>query len=89
MYHKDFKNFYIFFKSDIFLLFQVELTGSSIFDYVHTNDHAELAEQLGVTLANNQRISPTSGTSMSPDVPEGLPHTHGASPAIPDGKPCK
>ena len=70
---------------------QVELTGSSIFDYVHTNDHAELAEQLGVTLANHQRISPTSATSMSPDVPEGLSAAvnHGASPAIPDGKPCK
>ena len=73
-----------------FSTFQVELTGSSIFDYVHTHDHAELAEQLGVTLANNQRISPTSA-SMSPDVPEGLTGTvnHGASPAIPDGKPCK
>ena len=74
----------------IFLLFQVELTGSSMFDYVHTSDHAELADQLGVTLANHQRISPTSATSgLSPDVPEGLSVNHGASPAIPDGKPCK
>ena len=70
--------------------FQVELTGSSMFDYVHTSDHSELAEQLGVTLANNQRISPTSTNSLSPDVPEGLTVVnHGASPAIPDGKPCK
>ena len=69
---------------------QVELTGSSMFDYVHTSDHSELAEQLGVTLANNQRISPTSTNSLSPDVPEGLTVVnHGASPAIPDGKPCK
>ena len=76
---------------NVCLCSQVELTGSSIFDYVHTNDHCELAEQLGVTLANHQRISPTSATSMSPDVPEGLSAAvnHGASPAIPDGKPCK
>ena len=59
-----------------------------MFDYVHTSDHAELADQLGVTLANHQRISPTSATSLSPDVAEGLVN-HGASPAIPDGKPCK
>jgi len=65
-------------------LSQVELTGSSMFDYVHTSDHAELAEQLGVTLANHQRISPTSATSLSPDVAEGLAVNHGASPAIPD-----
>lgn len=28
-------------------LSQVEMTGSSIFDYTHQQDHAELAEQLG------------------------------------------
>ena len=72
-----------------FSFFQVELTGSSMFDYVHTSDHAELADQLGVTLANHQRISPTSATSLSQDGPEGLSVNHGASPAIPDGKPCK
>ena len=71
-------------------LFQVELTGSSMFDYVHTSDHSEMADQLGVNLANSHRISPTSTNSMSPDVPEGLTVVnHGASPAIPDGKPCK
>ncbi|XP_013166265.1 PREDICTED: protein trachealess isoform X2 [Papilio xuthus] len=32
-------------------LSQVEMTGSSIFDYVHQNDHAEIAEQLGLSLA--------------------------------------
>ncbi|XP_026548845.1 neuronal PAS domain-containing protein 3-like, partial [Notechis scutatus] len=30
------------------LLFQVELTGSSIFDYVHPGDHLEVADQLGL-----------------------------------------
>ncbi|XP_026735918.1 protein trachealess-like [Trichoplusia ni] len=31
-------------------LSQVEMTGSSIFDYVHQADHAEIAEQLGLSL---------------------------------------
>lgn len=29
---------------------QVELTGSSVFDYVHPGDHVEMAEQLGMKL---------------------------------------
>ena len=29
-------------------LSQVEMTGSSIFDYVHKNDHAEVEQQLGI-----------------------------------------
>lgn len=43
-------------------LSQVELTGSSVFDYVHQSDHLELAEQLGVNLAHQQRLS-SSGSS--------------------------
>lgn len=57
-------------------LSQVELTGSSVFDYVHQSDHNELADQLGVTLAHQQRISPTSSSEHEAN--------HGASPAIPD-----
>ena len=30
-----------------FFFIQVEMTGSSVFDYTHQQDHAELAEQLG------------------------------------------
>ena len=59
---------------------QVELTGSSIFDYVHQADHAELAEQIGVTLAGlggNDNESEEGGGGQGP------------APAIPDGKPCK
>ncbi|XP_011183761.1 protein trachealess isoform X3 [Zeugodacus cucurbitae] len=33
-------------------LSQVEMTGSSIFDYVHQSDHAEIADQLGLSLTN-------------------------------------
>ncbi|KAG7190855.1 hypothetical protein KM043_006919 [Ampulex compressa] len=40
-------------------LSQVEMTGSSVFDYVHQQDHAEVAEQLGLGLA-------TSATSSGP-----------------------
>jgi len=58
-------------------LSQVELTGSSFFDYIHQDDHDELADQLGVTLA-----SPLGETS-SPrrDGEEGVT---GPAPAIPD-----
>lgn len=34
----------------VFAVFQVELTGSSVFDYVHPGDHVEMAEQLGMKL---------------------------------------
>lgn len=30
------------------------MTGSSIFDYIHQQDHAELAEQLGINLSQSQ-----------------------------------
>lgn len=39
------------------------MSGSSIFDYVHQNDHAEMAEQLGLGLSQSQGLaSPASGT---------------------------
>lgn len=38
------------------------MTGSSIFDYVHQGDHAEIADQLGLGLAGTgQSGSSTSG----------------------------
>merc|ERR1719211_730266 len=46
-------------------LSQVELTGSSIFDYVHQSDHLELADQLGVSLAHQQRLSSSSSSHHS------------------------
>ncbi|XP_040580762.1 uncharacterized protein trh isoform X3 [Lepeophtheirus salmonis] len=67
-------------------LSQVELTGSSVFDYIHQSDHAELAEQIGVTLAHqNSRISSPGGGSD--DSSSGTSPGIGAPPAIPDGKP--
>ncbi|XP_072123502.1 neuronal PAS domain-containing protein 3 isoform X2 [Mobula birostris] len=37
-------------------ILQVELTGSSVFDYVHPGDHVEMAEQLGMKLPPGRGI---------------------------------
>eukprot|EP00079_Xenopus_tropicalis_P029030 XP_012824100.1 PREDICTED: neuronal PAS domain-containing protein 3 isoform X2 [Xenopus tropicalis] len=60
-------------------LSQVELTGSSMFDYVHPGDHVEMAEQLGMKLppgrgllsqsANDDGASSASSSSQS-ETPE-------------------
>ncbi|KAM5129929.1 neuronal PAS domain-containing protein 3 isoform 2-T2 [Mantella aurantiaca] len=60
-------------------LSQVELTGSSMFDYVHPGDHVETAEQLGMKLppgrgllsqsANDDGASSASSSSQS-ETPE-------------------
>ena len=67
------------------LLPQVEMTGSSFFDYIHQADHQELADQLGVTLARPD------GSPESPrrEGEEGGAGQQGPVPPIPDGKPCK
>ncbi|XP_075700625.1 neuronal PAS domain-containing protein 3 isoform X3 [Rhinoderma darwinii] len=56
-------------------ILQVELTGSSMFDYVHPGDHVEMAEQLGMKLppgrgllsqnANDDGASSASSSSQS------------------------
>ncbi|XP_072405465.1 neuronal PAS domain-containing protein 1 isoform X3 [Chiloscyllium punctatum] len=60
-------------------LSQVELTGSSIFDYIHPGDHVEVAEQLGLKLpsgrghssqtSNEDGASSTSSSSLA-ETPE-------------------
>lgn len=64
-------------------LSQVEMTGSSVFDYVHVADHAELAQQLGLTLAstNSQAASGSSSTAAASASHQQLP----LSPASPSG----
>ncbi|GAB6021454.1 hypothetical protein CHUAL_004059 [Chamberlinius hualienensis] len=47
-------------------LSQVELTGSSVFDYVHQQDHVEFAEQLGISLNQGQ---PMPSPTLSDDAP--------------------
>lgn len=42
------------------------MTGSSIFDYIHHQDHTEIAEQLGLGLNQGQNLaSPGSGSEES------------------------
>lgn len=54
-------------------LSQVEMTGSSVFDYVHTGDHAELAQQLGLTLATTNQAHPSAGSSSATSSSQQLP----------------
>lgn len=54
------------------------MTGSSIFDYVHHQDHAEIAEQLGLGLASNQNMaSPSSGISEDGGANQGTNNPDG------------
>merc|ERR1719211_447921 len=59
-------------------LSQVELTGSSLFDYIHPSDHIELAQQLGVTIHGPGSDSPLR------EGEEGANSPVGAAPPIPD-----
>merc|ERR1719225_1076968 len=59
-------------------LSQVELTGSSLFDYIHQADHDELAQQLGVTIHGPGSESPLR------EGEEGANSPVGAAPPIPD-----
>ncbi|XP_058987665.1 protein trachealess [Musca domestica] len=58
-------------------LSQVEMTGSSIFDYIHQGDHAEIAEQLGLSLTSG-------GINGSSSGPAGMssPHSGGSDDGI-------
>ncbi|XP_057714574.1 neuronal PAS domain-containing protein 3 isoform X3 [Corythoichthys intestinalis] len=60
---------------------QVELTGSSVFDYVHPGDHVEMAEQLGMKIppsrgaslcqgAINEDAASSASSSSHPETPE-------------------
>jgi len=63
-------------------LSQVEMTGSSVFDYVHVADHAELAQQLGLTLATtSSQASGSSSAAAASTSHQQLP----LSPASPSG----
>ncbi|KAM7358386.1 PAS domain-containing protein trachealess isoform 2-T2 [Cochliomyia hominivorax] len=60
-------------------LSQVEMTGSSIFDYIHQGDHAEIAEQLGLSLTSGGIAGNGSQTG-----PAGLasPHSGGSDDGV-------
>ncbi|BFZ12309.1 hypothetical protein BsWGS_15348 [Bradybaena similaris] len=63
-------------------LSQVEMTGSSIFDYVHHQEHAELIEQLGMSLvplgrSGSPQDSCSDGGSSPPTPRPGSPSEKG------------
>jgi len=64
------------------------MTGSSVFDYVHQQDHAEVAEQLGLGLTSTTSTSaPHSSNSGLASPSSGASEEHGSSStANPDGK---
>merc|ERR1719367_1384094 len=64
-------------------LSQVELTGSSLFDYIHPNDHHELAEQLGVTLARPDGGPDSPPQHRGAEGEEGAGSQGGVGPAPP------
>ncbi|KAJ6663559.1 hypothetical protein lerEdw1_009638 [Lerista edwardsae] len=64
-------------------LSQVELTGSSIFDYVHPGDHPEVAEQLGLKPPSDssyQSLQKASGLASAATTSAGLSETPNSDP---------
>lgn len=57
--------------TDFLHSFQVEMTGSSIFDYCHAGDHAEIAEQLGLSLSSGGGASGLASPSSAVGSDEG------------------
>lgn len=47
------------------------MTGSSIFDYVHHQDHSEVAEQLGMGLASSGQGAPIASPGSAAGSEEG------------------
>ncbi|XP_053994427.1 protein trachealess isoform X4 [Hylaeus anthracinus] len=60
-------------------LSQVEMTGSSVFDYVHQQDHAEVAEQLGLGLTSSNSSGPHSSSSGLASPSSAASEEHGSS----------
>ncbi|XP_055991520.1 neuronal PAS domain-containing protein 1 [Sorex fumeus] len=58
-------------------LSQVELTGSSVFDYIHPGDHSEVLEQLGLRAA-------TPGPPTPPSVPSSSSSSSNSSSSLAD-----
>ncbi|XP_069859366.1 neuronal PAS domain-containing protein 1-like [Dipodomys merriami] len=89
--NQDGKFLYISETVSIYLgLSQVELTGSSVFDYIHPGDHSEVLEQLGLQArtpapptppsAASSASSSSSSSSSLADRPEIEPRPSGARP---------
>ncbi|XP_028969056.1 protein trachealess [Galendromus occidentalis] len=55
-------------------LSQVEMTGSSIFDYIHQQDHSEISEQLGLAATHSPPGSAANSDDGSCDRPAATMH---------------
>uniref|UniRef100_A0A8C7FXZ6 Neuronal PAS domain protein 3 n=1 Tax=Oncorhynchus kisutch TaxID=8019 RepID=A0A8C7FXZ6_ONCKI len=60
-------------------LSQVELTGSSVFDYVHPGDHVEMAEQLGMKLPPGRGLL-SQGTATEDGTSSASSSSHAETP---------
>uniref|UniRef100_A0A6Q2XH40 Neuronal PAS domain-containing protein 3 n=1 Tax=Esox lucius TaxID=8010 RepID=A0A6Q2XH40_ESOLU len=60
-------------------LSQVELTGSSVFDYVHPGDHVEMAEQLGMKLPPGRGLL-SQGTATEDGASSASSSSHAETP---------
>ncbi|XP_034015485.1 neuronal PAS domain-containing protein 3 isoform X2 [Thalassophryne amazonica] len=61
-------------------LSQVELTGSSVFDYIHPGDHVELAEQLGMKLPPGRGLSQSHGSINEDALSSASSSSHSETP---------
>ncbi|KAM4624693.1 neuronal PAS domain-containing protein 3 [Polymixia lowei] len=61
-------------------LSQVELTGSSVFDYIHPGDHVEMAEQLGMKLPPGRGLSLSQGTVNEDGASSASSSSHSETP---------
>lgn len=61
-------------------LSQVELTGSSAFDYIHPGDHVETAEQLGMKLPPGRGASLSQGAVTEDGTSSASSSSHSETP---------
>uniref|UniRef100_A0A665XAV1 Neuronal PAS domain protein 3 n=1 Tax=Echeneis naucrates TaxID=173247 RepID=A0A665XAV1_ECHNA len=59
---------------------QVELTGSSVFDYIHPGDHVEMAEQLGMKLPPGRGMSLSQGNVNEDGASSASSSSHSETP---------
>lgn len=59
---------------------QVELTGSSVFDYIHPGDHVEMAEQLGMKLPPGRGMSLSQGAVNEDGASSASSSSHSETP---------
>ncbi|KAK1894201.1 Neuronal PAS domain containing protein 3, partial [Dissostichus eleginoides] len=58
----------------------VELTGSSVFDYIHPGDHAETADQLGMKLPPGRGLSLSQGNVNEDGASSASSSSHSETP---------